>query len=578
MNKLMGCLAIVLLVWGVWGGRPVVGDRLADNPDPPAMPVKLIFIHHSTGGNWLADPNDDQPYGGLGIALMQNNYFVSATNYGWGPDSIGDRTDIPNWPEWFTGPDSATYLNALYHENGQNIGDFGAWSRLSTDPGGENTVIMFKSCFPNSDLEGHPDDPPLSEPNDWEYSVANAKAVYINLLSYFETRQDKLFVVVTAPPLRKGDTTAARAANARAFNNWLVNEWLQDYPYANVAVFDYYNVLTDPDNHHRWQNGRVEHVQVGKSNFSAYPSGDSHPNTEGHTKATVEFVPLLNVFYNRWKAMPVVAPTSTPRQAVQPTATATQTPSVEPSARSAEVIEDWEGENWWVSNGDGGKSTVTSDLDKVIRHGGTASLRSDYRIVEGGWGDTGIGFEEARDWSGGDGLSFWLHADKAGYPMRVVLYSGDPAAATPFEAEFFTDESHVSGWGEVVLPWEAFALASWADSGSLKTLDAARIAGVSFNFSPGQGSVWIDDLSLFAGDIRPLPIDESVPMVTAQSDRPVPTSTPEPGTWPAATPSPVAFSTDTPVPVESKRGVCGAGMVLLPLVVLAIWLVQRYRA
>ena len=58
----------------------------ADNPDPPAAPVKLIFVHHSTGGNWLADPNSDQPYGGLGIALRDNNYFASATNYGWGPD------------------------------------------------------------------------------------------------------------------------------------------------------------------------------------------------------------------------------------------------------------------------------------------------------------------------------------------------------------------------------------------------------------------------------------------------------------------------------------------------------------
>ena len=43
---------------------------------PPASPVKLIFIHHSTGGNWLADPNTDQPYGGLGSALMTNNYFT----------------------------------------------------------------------------------------------------------------------------------------------------------------------------------------------------------------------------------------------------------------------------------------------------------------------------------------------------------------------------------------------------------------------------------------------------------------------------------------------------------------------
>jgi hypothetical protein len=125
------------------------GRLIADNPNPPASTVKLIFIHHSTGGNWLADPNQDQPYGGLGMALMNNNYFVSATNYGWGLDNIGDRTDIPHWPEWFTGPNSNEILAALYNESGQNVcGDgmcFGNWSRLGTNPGGENEIILFKS-------------------------------------------------------------------------------------------------------------------------------------------------------------------------------------------------------------------------------------------------------------------------------------------------------------------------------------------------------------------------------------------------------------------------------------------------
>ena len=40
----------------------------------------------------------------------RNNYFVSDTNYGWGPNSIGDRTDITDWPEWFVGPRSREYL------------------------------------------------------------------------------------------------------------------------------------------------------------------------------------------------------------------------------------------------------------------------------------------------------------------------------------------------------------------------------------------------------------------------------------------------------------------------------------
>ena len=48
-----------------------------------------MFIHHSTGENWLRDD-----YGELGRNLDSSNYFVSDTNYGWGPDAIGDRPGI----------------------------------------------------------------------------------------------------------------------------------------------------------------------------------------------------------------------------------------------------------------------------------------------------------------------------------------------------------------------------------------------------------------------------------------------------------------------------------------------------
>ncbi len=275
-------LAIVIglaavLVMAVWAGSTPAPahaevkapsapqpDRLSSlNPTSPTIPVRLIFIHHSTGQNWLADGD-----GGLGIALRNNNYFVSDTNYGWGYNSIGDRTDIINWPEWFRGADSAShYLPDLYAESGQNSG----YSRLESNPGGENQIIMFKSCFPNSDLSGNPNDPPAQEWTD--LNVGSAKYVYNDLLQYFATRQDKLFVVITAPPLRPGSTTLAHAANARAFNDWLVNDWLKDYPHNNVAVFDFYNVLTsnggnwntndlnsDGGNHHRWWNGAIQHV------------------------------------------------------------------------------------------------------------------------------------------------------------------------------------------------------------------------------------------------------------------------------------------------------------------------------
>ncbi len=283
----------------------------ADNASAPNKPVKLIFIHHSTGENWLADDN-----GGLGVALMKNNYFVSDTNYGWGPDSIGDMTDIGHWWTWFRGPESHRYLSALYRESGQHS----SYSRLSKDPGGENEIVMFKSCFPNSDVWGNPGDPvpPIeSNPlrgNSTPLTIENCKGIYLDILNYFRTRPDKLFIVITAPPM----TSLREPSTNRAFNNWLVNDWLRGYPYKNVFVFDFYNVLTtnggSPDindlgwergNHHRWWKGRVQHKTDGGSDLLAYPSGedhtDNHPSIAGNRKATAEFVPLLNVAYNRFK-------------------------------------------------------------------------------------------------------------------------------------------------------------------------------------------------------------------------------------------------------------------------------------
>jgi len=263
------------------------GNQSSLNADEPENPIKLIFIHHSTGENWLTDD-----YGDLGKTLDQNNYFVSDTNYGWGPDSIGDRTDIPNWTEWFSSDSTDSYMSALFGESGQNS----SYTRTLSDPGGENEIVMFKSCFPNSALEGNPNDP--AEQGDG-LTVGNAKYVYNEILKYFSAHPEKLFVVITAPPL--SDSTYA--SNARAFNNWLMNDWLSNYTKHNVAVFDFYNILTAAGNHHRFINGAIEHITNKGGNTLAYPSGDDHPSETGSKKATIEFIPLLNVFVNCWKGL-----------------------------------------------------------------------------------------------------------------------------------------------------------------------------------------------------------------------------------------------------------------------------------
>ena len=191
---------------------------------------------------------------------------------------------------------------------------------------GENQIVLFKSCFPNSGLKGNPDDPvPSVDANPLRgmacgsdyHTVANAKGIYIDLLPCFQQHQEILFVVITAPPL----TDPKYAGNARAFNQWLFYDWLKDYPYKNIAVFDFYNVLTssggnahthdlfrETGNHHRWWNTGIQHVvdtSGGVHDTTAYASGsgDDHPSKAGNQKATGEFLPLLNLAYNRWRGV-----------------------------------------------------------------------------------------------------------------------------------------------------------------------------------------------------------------------------------------------------------------------------------
>jgi len=185
-------------------------------------------------------------------------------------------------------------MNALYNESGKHS----TYTHLATDPGGEYEIILFKSCFPNSALEGYPNDPP--DPNG-ALTVGHAKWVYNQILQYFGQHPNKLFIVITAPPLQDG----SYAANARAFNQWLMNSWRSSNGYSlnNVAVFDFYNALTGPNNHHRYTAGAIEHVFTAGMNNSYYlsSSGDDHPNITRSRKATDELIPLLNIFYHRWQ-------------------------------------------------------------------------------------------------------------------------------------------------------------------------------------------------------------------------------------------------------------------------------------
>jgi hypothetical protein len=493
---------VVMLVFTLCGSQVNTIYAQEYNPNPPTEPVKLIFIHHSCGENWLTDG-----HGNLGMTLDQNNYFVSDTNYGWGPHSIGDATDIINWPQWFRGPESELYLAALYAENGQ----LSSYTRSLPDPGGENQVVMFKSCFPNSNLEGNPDDPPANQ--EGSFTVSNAKYIYNDLLNYFVTRPDKLFVVITAPPV--SDPTYA--ANARGFNTWLVQDWLAEnnYSLSNVAVWDFYNILTDANNHHRYENGQVEYITTSGGDTLYYPSGDDHPAPQGNQKATSEYVPMLNTYVNRWleEAPAAPAPQPEPEQPSEPSEDTPSEPVEEPApAQPAEVaivegvIDNFEagppaGSQGWMAYWDQGtETTITCAPDSSMANSGSSSLNIEFNVVPGSWATCALMFDEPQNWSSNQGVGFDLHAIDAALIIDVNAHEGTPGSlATYYYAQETMPES-VDGWVRIDLPWSAFNRVDWEpDDGT--PLDPAQIMGLTFGFptyedAPNTGTIWIDNLEL----------------------------------------------------------------------------------
>lgn len=461
------------------------------NANPPASPVRLIFIHHSTGENWLNDEN-----GGLARALQQNNYFPSDTNYGWGPDAIGDRTDIPNWLEWFRTENTDRYMKALLQESEIRA----PYERTLADPGGENQIILFKSCFPNSALEGNPDDPPTPGS---DLTVGNAKYIYNEILTYFKTRPDKLFVLITAPPL----IDSARAKNARALNQWLVNNWLQEnnYTLPNVAVFDFYNILTGPNNHHRFANGVIEHVIKDNRNTEYYPSEDDHPNRQGNQKAAQEFLPMLNIFYNRWKAAAPTQPDLQPQNASPTGEPAGEkiAPAEPVSSAAGGMLFDFESDQpVWEASVDVAAQTTALDCQNNTSNAatGTQSMQIVFNVAANSWATCSSFFDGPRDLSSADGIQLMLRVDEPGNTLHLDVFTGPDGSRATYAREITFPDS-TQKWVPIQTKWGDLKRVDWEADGGTVFSHPEQITGIAFGFPAGDavnhGIIQLDDIQTF---------------------------------------------------------------------------------
>jgi hypothetical protein len=263
------------------------------NPGPD-RPLRVLLIHHSCGGQLLADPGEksggqqgsgerclyvSHPNGGgLRTLLQQAGYEVHQASY---ESKVGRDTDIHHWRRKF-------------QRQMPQILSCDRQDRFYQD-GRRNDIVVFKSCYPNNGFSGPGRQP--GDPDAPERTVANAQAAYHSLLPLLAAEPEVLFVAMTAPPQAepkpqgRGDRFRALFAGkpkaarwARQFNTWLADRqdgWLADYPLPNVVVFDYYDLLTD----------------FGVTDWSAYPTADgrdSHASRAGNQQAAAAFLPFLD--------------------------------------------------------------------------------------------------------------------------------------------------------------------------------------------------------------------------------------------------------------------------------------------
>lgn len=299
---------------------------------------RILFIHHSCGTAWMER--------GLVAALEDPKNLFSEGKYsfhdaqygsylGEGDGTLGRDTDLRDW-----------YVK--FREDLDRPGEL--VDMLNCDRQDEtyrdsrqNEIIMFKSCYPNSnigpadtsiDLDDQAVRAEWLDPNRggyyngrWRYRDENhinyVKAAYTGLLDIFREHPEVLFIAVTAPAMHYSAYGAdnSSAHRSRGFNNWLRTEWLNGYQdkngHVNVAVFDWFRehaYSDDPTSPNYWLNfiGKPGHEALSEANHEQFvdtlrldyasEGGDSHPNQAADEWLTKVFVEtFINQAYDTWK-------------------------------------------------------------------------------------------------------------------------------------------------------------------------------------------------------------------------------------------------------------------------------------
>lgn len=204
--------------------------------------TNIVFLHHSVGEGMIAQGSLRQQFTEAGYAFYDHDYNdIGLTNVDGQPAGYsyrvpGDNTDIDGLVTIFQQPvyplPSNTLSGLFQHE-----------------------VILVKSCFTNNHISS--DD-----------QLAQDQSEYLEIRKVMQDHPEKLFIILTSPPLNPAETNFAEAGQAKKLADWLVSDQFKGDA-ANITVFDLFNALAEKDPASPEANQLREDYRNGN---------DSHPN------------------------------------------------------------------------------------------------------------------------------------------------------------------------------------------------------------------------------------------------------------------------------------------------------------
>lgn len=228
--------------------------------------TNIIFLHHSVGHNLIDQGGVRERFSQSGYNFYDHDYNhlglrdPSGEYLGYGYNVPHDNTDPDGLAGIFSQPVYSLPINTL--------------SGLL-----QHEVIIFKSCFPASDIGS-------------EEKLEQNKAQYLEMREVMSKHPEKIFIVVTQPPLNPTETNSEIAARARRFSDWLVSNEFLAGSQKNIFAYNLFDHLAEDDpSSPEFNMLRAEYRQ----------GTDSHPNQEANQTIGPIFVDFVQRAINEYK-------------------------------------------------------------------------------------------------------------------------------------------------------------------------------------------------------------------------------------------------------------------------------------